>query len=284
MEQPGGLAAKRRVLVDALTMCLSRSKVIEHVDANTLRSVLDSASGEMWREGEFRLDTVWKILTQQPGLTAAEVAPPLLVFKAYEGELGVSVRLPQALAAIPRNEQVRLRDALQISKADFAKSVAELQELARSSEAEKQQAAGVVRAEQAVARSQKMPLASPIPPKQERKPMSRGVAAAVLGASLAILGGTLFFTFRSKAEPADFGDVAPLLKIVDGKRLGTAWTGVIADPRWDKLTLEERQKLANQVFDSEVAKGVEALTLMDTSGEVRVTATQVGGYKAVAAH
>ena len=55
------------------------------------------AGGELWREGEFRLEYVWKILCQQPGLTAKEVAPPLLVFKAYEDELGVTVRVPQAL-------------------------------------------------------------------------------------------------------------------------------------------------------------------------------------------
>src|SRR5947209_2677680 len=136
MEQPGGVAAKRRVLVDALTMCLERSKVSEVVDAETLRTVLSSASGEMWREGEFRLDTVWKILTQQPGLSAKEVAPPLLVFKAYEEELGVAVRLPQALTAVPRSEQVRLRDELKISKADFAKALAELQTLAAAQEKE----------------------------------------------------------------------------------------------------------------------------------------------------
>src|SRR4051812_9629482 len=102
-------------------MCLERSKVCEVVDAQTIRSVLSTAGVEMWREGEFRLEYVWKILCQQPGLTAKEVAPPLLVFKAYEAELGVTVRVPQALSALPRGEQVRLRDELGISKEDFAK-------------------------------------------------------------------------------------------------------------------------------------------------------------------
>ena len=84
----------------------------------------------MWREGEFRLDPVWKILIAQPGLSAEDVAPPLLVFKAYENELGVIVRMPQALSAIPRGEQVRLRDALGIQRADFAKAIDDMKALA----------------------------------------------------------------------------------------------------------------------------------------------------------
>src|SRR4051812_11618316 len=97
-----GAAAKRRVLVDALTMVLGRSEVGKHVDGPTMKSVLDMAGGELFREGEVRLEYVWKILCQQPGLSPKEVAPPMFVFKAYEEELGVAVRLPQALSAVPR--------------------------------------------------------------------------------------------------------------------------------------------------------------------------------------
>src|SRR5215471_16463422 len=102
MEYPEGGAAKRRVLVDALTMVLERSKVAQHVDAQTVKSVLDMAGGELFREGEVRLEYVWKILCQQPGLSAKEVAPPMCVFKAYEEELGIAVRLPASLSAVPR--------------------------------------------------------------------------------------------------------------------------------------------------------------------------------------
>ena len=148
MESAEAVAAKRRVLIDALMMCLSKSRVMTVVDATTTRGVLDSASSEMWREGEFRLDPVWKILTAQPGLSAEDVAPPLLVFKAYEKELGVSVRVPQALTAIPRGEQIRLRDALGIERADFAKSIEEMRELA-AVEANARQTQNLARAAEA---------------------------------------------------------------------------------------------------------------------------------------
>jgi hypothetical protein len=287
MEQAGGVAAKRRVLVDALAMCLSRSKVSEVVDAATLRTVLDSASGEMWREGEFRLDTVWKILTQQPGLSAAEVAPPLLVFKAYEESLGVAVRLPQALTAIPRSEQLRLRDEVKISKEDFAKSVGELQDLAQAEQATKakEQSANVEEVKRE--KSTKAPAKEIATPtagrKAARKPMSRGIAAAIMTVALLICAGALFVALRSDAEAADFSDVAPMLRIDHGERSGGSWSGTITDPKWDKLAAAERQTLAAQLFDQEANKGVVSLTLRDARGEVRVTATNLGGHKIVSA-
>jgi hypothetical protein len=288
--ETGGVAAKRRVLVDALTMCLSRSKVSAVVNADTLRSVLNSASGDMWREGEFRLDTVWKILTQQPGLSAAEVAPPLLVFKAYEDALGVSVRLPQALTSIPRNEQLRLRDELNITKDDFAKQVNELADLARTEQdaKAKEHAAAVEEFKTSKSTANKPAPAQIATPsaghKQARKPMSKGVAAGIMGVALLVCGGALFFTFRSNAEPVDFADVASMLKIEQGEHVGTTWSGVINDPKWEKLTRPERQTLAATLFDHEVDKGVVSLTLRDSHGEVRVTATNLGGAKMVSAH
>jgi hypothetical protein len=286
MEQPGGVAAKRRVLVDALAMCLERSKVSEHVNAETLRTVLSSAMGDMWREGELRLDTVWKILTQQPGLSAKEVAPPLFVFKAYEEELGVAVRLPQALTAVPRSEQARLRDEVKITKDDFAKAVGELNALAQAEEQSKQ-SQGAERVEKQRAPEKPAPAQIATPTggrKSAKKPLSKAAAATFMGLALAVCAGSLFLTLRSNAEVADFSDVASLLKIDRGAHSGGSWTGVIIDARWDKLNRDERQKLATQVFEQEIPKGVRTMVLRDPSGEVRVNATDFGGLKTVVAH
>jgi len=46
MEPASAVAAKRRVLIDALMMCLCRSRVVQVVDAGAVRGVLDSAAGE----------------------------------------------------------------------------------------------------------------------------------------------------------------------------------------------------------------------------------------------
>jgi hypothetical protein len=273
MESPEGVAAKRRVLVDALTMCLQRSKVCEVVDAQTVRSVIESASTELWREGEFRLEYVWKILCQQPGLTAKEVAPPLLVFKAYETELGVNVRVPQALSALPRGEQVRLRDELGITKADFAKAIGELQALAlaerarseaaapsaemRRQESAKQQAATKEKA----AKADKPDSAGTRPVKPERKRL----AMALSGLAALALALGVFLGLRNTVSTVSLPEVAPLLQLADAVRDGSSLTARIADPKWDSLPKDARIRLAGQVFDVLAPKGIKTMTLVDAN-------------------
>ena len=93
MESAEAVAAKRRVLIDALMMCLSKSRVVQVVDAqDRARRASTPHPASCGARASSGSSPVWKILIAQPGLTAEDVAPPLLVFKAYEGELGVQVR------------------------------------------------------------------------------------------------------------------------------------------------------------------------------------------------
>jgi hypothetical protein len=276
---PDGVAQKRRVLVDALTMCLERSKVCEVVDAQTIRSVLASAAGEMWREGEFRLEYVWKILCQQPGLSAKEVAPPLLVFKAYEAELGVNVRVPEALSALPRGEQVRLRDELRIEKTDFAKVIADLQAVAA---AESAKAAQAQIAAQAAAQSQaKQPDAPPdssyAPPKGKNPAQQKKLAIALGAVALVALPAALFLTFRETSLPVDTSDVAAFVKLSEARREGPSLSAKIVDPGWEAAARPDQQKRAEQAFELENKKGVQAMTLTDGQGRTRIIATDAGG-------
>ncbi len=282
MESTEGVAAKRRVLVDALTMCLQRSKVCTVVDPQTIRSVIDSASTELWREGEFRLEYVWKILCQQPGLSAKEVAPPLLVFKAYEAELGVHVRVPQALSALPRGEQVKLRDELGITKADFAKTIADLQALAQAERAKAE--AGAVSQEMKRQESGKHPAPlpqdkpasyAPAKPRPERKRL----ALALSGLAAVALGLGLFFGLRNTAQHIDLSETAALLQLADGVRDGSSMTARIADPKWDTLSKEERERVVGQVFEVVSHKGVHALTLVDAAHKQRALISDAGGSR-----
>jgi hypothetical protein len=272
----------RRVLVDALIMCLERSKVREKVDPQALQSVLNAAAGELWREGEFRLEYVWKILCQQPGVVAADVAPPLFLFKAHEEELGVNVRLPQALTAVPRPEQERLRDQLGIKQEDFANALAELKSLAASDEARKVEAAAAAaerRSAEPAPPSAQPEYAPPAPAAQKR--LGTGAALAIMGGALTAFGLALFLTYRNPAGGFDTSDVSSMLRLEAGVRAGPSAAAKIADPRWNTLSREQQQKLAEQIFDVELGKGIRSLTLTDESGRVRVQATEAGGAKAV---
>jgi hypothetical protein len=274
-----GVAAKRRVLVDALTMCLSRSKVCETIAPDTIRSVIESASTELWREGEFRLEYVWKILCQQPGLTAAEVAPPLLVFKAYETELGVNVRVPQALSALPRGEQVRLRDELGITKADFAKAVSAMQAIVAAERQKAEQAEVVARAAESTEKPKPAPVAAPKKPagKKDRKPLAIALSAV---AAIA-LGVSMYFTFRETARPFSFSETAAILQLSDGKHEGQTLTARISDPRWDKMSKEEREKTAAKLYDALSPKGVKVLDLVDGTGHPKALVSDAGTQRLI---
>jgi hypothetical protein len=258
VESLEGVSAKRRVLVDALTMCLSRSKVCETISPDTIRSVIDSASTELWREGEFRLEYVWKILCQQPGLTAKEVAPPLLVFKAYESELGVAVRVPQALSALPRGEQVRLREELGITRDDFSKVLAELQAITQA-EAQRQEEAQV--AAQAAQEAEAVEAAKAEAPKS-RRPLAIALSAV---AALA-LAGSLF----------QLDDLAGILKLQAGKRQEHSLTARIVDPKWEGETQTQKRETLGHLLDGLSPMGIKVLNLTDDTGRIRALASDAG--------
>ena len=281
MESAEAVAAKRRVLIDALMMCLGKSRVVAVVDSKTTRGVLDSASSEMWREGEFRLDPVWKILIAQPGLTPEDVAPPLLVFKAYEQELGVLVRVPQALSAIPRGEQVRLREGLGIQRADFAAAIEEMRTLA-ASEANARQAQNLARAAEAnESRAEPRKTAAAKSVKAPPKKQSKAAAAALGAVALAAIVVGVWFGMRDTSAAFPLGDVAGTLQLSNGKAVGPSLTATLSDPKWESMSREERKKAASAVMDIEAGKGIHSLVLLDDGGKMRAMVTETAGGRNV---
>jgi hypothetical protein len=269
MESAQALAAKRRVLVDALMMCLSRSRVVSVVDAKTVRGVLDSAASELWREGEFRLEPVWKMLVTQPGLSAEDVAPPLLVFKAFEKQLGVQVRVPQALSAIPRGEQIKLRDALGINRDDFAKAMEELRGITGEDQSPKDAAAQADEAAPAdrpvTSRAQK------VPPPRKRRP----VVVALL--ALLALGGVslgAWYGLRDSSAAFDVSDVAGTIQLGKARLAQGSMSATITDPRWDGLPKDEQKRLAQQLLEQEAPKGIHTITLSDEKGATRALVSE----------
>jgi hypothetical protein len=279
MESAEAVAAKRKVLIDALMMCLGKSRVVQVVDGKTVRSVIESASGELWREGEFRLDPVWKLLVSQPGLSAEEVAPPLLVFKAYENELGVQVRIPQALSAIPRGEQIRLRDALGVQRADFAKAIDEMKSLA-AQEATQDQREKLARDAASTVGAGKPASKKPAPagakkpaPAGAKKP-ERKLLAAILGiVAVLAIGGSVWFALRDTSNDYDLRDVASL-QLAKGKRAGSSVTATITDGKWGSLSPADKKKAVSGVMDVEVPKGVRSVVLLDEDGKTRAMADE----------
>jgi hypothetical protein len=282
MQSPEAVAAKRKVLVDALTICLERSKVKEIVPLETIRSLLSSASGELWREGEFRLEIVWKVLCQQPGLSAHEVAPPLLVFKSFESELGVTVRVPQALSAIPRGEQVKLREQVQITKEDF---VAAVQKLTADSAREMKDAPPPPKADMAKAAQQAAEATAPVRRvKTEATRQQKLLASALAALALTAVVASLFISLKNPSTSTELGDVSSVLQLSDGHRGEQTLSARIADPRWETMGPDEQKRVATQLFEKLTARGIKVLTLTDGSGRVRVNVSNATGSLVVTVH
>jgi hypothetical protein len=292
MESVEALATKRRVLVDALMMCLQRSRVCQLVDAATVRGVIDSASRELWREGEFRLDPIWKMLVAQPELSAEVVAPPLLLFKAYEKELGVSVRVPQQLTAIPRAEQVRLREALGVQKQDFQAAIDEMRALAVEQSqrriSERRDAANLPGEVESgtSARPPTGKVMTPPPgsvaaitsggsPAVESDPAAatgsdkRALALALGVLALVALSFACWLALRDTASTFNVGDVSGSLQLINGRAAGGSMTATIIDGRWDGMSAEERRTAVSAVMDIESGKGIKVMTLLDKGGNAR---------------
>jgi hypothetical protein len=285
MESAEAVEAKRRVLVDALMMCLTKSRVVQVVDGKTVRGVLDSASKEMWRQGEFRLDSMWKVLIAEPGLTAEDVAPPLLVFKAYEKELGVAVRLPQALSAIPRGEQVRLRDALGIQRADFAQAIDEMKALASAQQAEQNQQQILRAAESTIAKEPRQPTSSgqqkAAKAAKAAKPQSKALALGLALGGLLALGVGVWFALRDTSATYDLSDVASTLQLAKGRAAGPSLTATIVDPKWETMKPDDRKRAAGAVMDLEVGKGIKSLILLDSNGSAKALVNETPNGRTV---
>jgi hypothetical protein len=129
---------KKKIVVDLLCLCVEHSKLVTVLAVDTVRYVVESALGEIYREGEFRLDPLWAILLKEPGLTPDMSAAPLLAFKSLEESTGLRIRLPAdviGLAPLKANElrrevqlpSNRLNPLIEELKAADANSVVDLE-------------------------------------------------------------------------------------------------------------------------------------------------------------
>jgi hypothetical protein len=217
---------------------------------------------------------VWKVLCQQPGLSAKEVAPPLLVFKSFESELGVTVRVPQALSAIPRAEQVKLREQVQISKEDFVSAVQKLTaESGRKQDADPPPKANMAQAAQQAAEATAPIRRAKKPATKQQKILASALAALAVMAMIA----SLVLSLKNPSTSTDVGDTASVLQLADAHRGDKSLSARINDPRWETMSPEEQKKIATQLFEKMQQKGIKSVTLTDAAGRVRVSASNATG-------
>jgi hypothetical protein len=262
---------RKKAVVGALELCVARSDASKVVKAGTVEMYFTTHGDEVWGQNEVRLEGVWQMLCNRPGLSAKEVSPALLVLKSFEQSLGMVIKLPTALEQVPPSEGVRLRGALALDEA-------ELQRVIDGSRAVP--SGGALSASAGVLGGGKSSTG-------HLAVIDRGkqvVTAVVLGVvTLAILGAGLYVAFRQTDEVFDVSDVAALVRLVDARRDGEGLVARIADGQWETMSGDRQKEVARQVFDKQRSRGIKSMTLLDAGGQVRVQVMEINGTTLVSA-
>jgi hypothetical protein len=184
----------------------------------------------------------------------------------------VPVRMPQALTAIPRGEQVKLRDQLGIQRSDFQRAIEQMTALVAEQKAEDEHQQ-VLREAEAAEQGPEAAVSTTRIPKAAPAPGGRiGIAAVLAVVGLLAAGVSIWLSARDTATTYDLSDVASTLQLGSGKTGGGSLTATIVDSRWDTMSVEERKRAVAGVFDIEASKGIRAITLLDTAGNSRALA------------
>lgn len=293
MSETDEFAHKRNLLVEALATCAAVATQDHDITLDTLRSLFKSAMPEWWREGELKLEPVWKVLCSQPGVIPQSVAPPLLLLRSLETKLDVKVRLPDALSGIPPAEQQRLLDsisqetrdrvaaAIDTAKLDAARAQAE-EVLAEKRISAQRISAQRISAQRISAQriSAQRPISTPEIPKEalvavdlekdeEAQLWRRKVAFTMLPLSVVAVILALFLSLRPTATLFDLSKHASILKLSDGKRETKSLVAKIADPKWNTSRKEAREKIVQALLEAVIADGINVLTLVDDNQQVR---------------
>jgi len=267
MESPE-LTQRHRRWVDALTMCLARSRVPSRVELRALRPKLDAV--ELWQNGQLDLDPVWKLLIAE-GVDLEEAAPPLLAMKSFEGPLGASVRLPMALEALSQKEEERLRGQVTVAAGDIT-------QLMEAPIAEPEPAAPA--APQPSSPSKKAAAA----PKPKKPGVAPFLALPLVLVGIAIGGVVAWWQLRDTSKSMAMNESEAIVHLEQGKREGVALTARLADPKWEGLAKSDKRAIADKLLDAYAPSGVQQVVITDAGGKVRVNASTLGGVRVVAVY
>jgi hypothetical protein len=249
---------EKQQVIDALVIAFSYSRAAKLVGTDALRSVIGVEYHDIVRDGTFDMQPVWDLLEGQPGFEADTVTAPLCVFKSWEDKLGLSVKLPTALAELSDKEVALHSSQCKVPPAELKALFQAKEDAARSKAGLPAQKTDAV--------------------KKARKPKPRwlGVVAGVVG-TLG-LGYASFALYQScNPAPAQWEKVASndVKKFLPGttvsERLGNQLI-VTVDANWFTRPEEERRSQMRDALASVQDRGVKVLSARDPAGVVRVTA------------
>lgn len=282
-----------RVPLEALILAFAHSRAKALVGTDALRSVLSGQYRQLHHDGMFDLQPVWELLAQQPGFDPDEVRPPLCRFKSWEGQLGLAVAMPAAMAELGEKERAALAAQVHVPAAELAEVLrgeqvpSEVPEPARTQTTAEprptpaRQTARPERAERSeraeppiqVPATGKMPLLRRLTQAQRRVLEISALILAVTG--FAVAGVQLQRGCRQPAWDQMATRFAGDIPLAAAERQGPEVSGRLQESRWLTLPVAVRTTHMKSALEA-LPREVQVFFVRDGEGQVRAIARWYG--------
>jgi len=246
------------VIIDALVLVFSRSKIKDIVGTDALRSVLDIQYKDLISGNTFDLQGVWDLLAEQPGFDAEFAKPPVARFKQLEGPLGIRIVLPASMKDIGPVEIASTAAECKVPEPELAKIIARHDPRKKAERAARR------------TESQAPPASPPVDLPARRRTL---ILIAACGAALAASGFVGLQVYQALAPSASYDKMAMTgldgIPVKKAERQGRQAVVQLSDDSW----LSKRDSAAlEKALTALDAKGIEVLVVRDTKGAVKASA------------
>jgi hypothetical protein len=255
----------RRIVVDAIVLAFSASKLRDVVGTDALRTVLDVEFKDMVESGSLDLQILWELLEEQPGFDAALAAPPICVIKGWEDKLRIPVDMPDALAGLSERDR-----ALQATECPVPPGAAR-----KVFETAQQRAARISAAEQRMSGDMTVPRPSLQTRATKLGWRERRVTAVIAG--VVLLGAASYLGLAvSRMGGKDWqsvkaGEFAGEMPIANAKQFGAQMGATLTDGGWLTRPEADRRAHMETAMKNLSARNVRVLFVRDASGVVRAS-------------
>ena len=279
----GNGGASVRVPLEALILSFSHSRAKALVGTDALRSVLKGQYRELVHDGGFDLEPVWQLLAQQPGFDPDHVRPALARFKSWEPQLGVAVRMPEAMAGlteleinelaahvqVPAHERKRVLGGALVQSDDPALAGVDL----AGDEPERRPPVARPEPESPLPQTTRTPRLRRLSARQRRNLEIAAMVVGLLGFSLAGL------QLQRSCSTTSWEDVSTRfagdIPIQSAERQGPEVSGELRDARWLALSPAVRTAQMKAALEA-LPRDVQAFFVRDRDRRVRAVARWFG--------
>ena len=263
------------VVIDAIVLAFSRSKLRDIVGTDALKMVLGGTTTSrelMPRPNTLSLQPLWELLETQPGFVAEDAVPPLCRIKGWETSLEMAVEMPTHLAAVSALDCEHHAVECEVSEEELANILAPPPPPPPPPAPPPRTTAP--RAAEAVALASSTSLQ--VHPGSSRRTVI-AVVLAVLGIVAVIVSIKLTFGGDSRSTKLAASEISKEIPLVQVQQSGPVIGAVLADRSWLTKPEPERRRQLAAALDNAKALGANDLVLNDSKGRLVASAAARAG-------